>query len=147
MQVWKSDERINQFLNIVGRHLLKYLFMKRQFSRAILSITFRMLSSVNKGNTWALWFRKYIIRKDFFCETNNLLIEFKCCAQTSEECYKWGSNILWYIDFRVFLSIKYLNLDKIPFALFNSIAISEVCCFQLRYSSIFIPRYFTEFVE
>ena len=130
----------------MGRHLLKYLFMKRQFSRAILSITFRMLSSLNKWDISALWFRKHIIRRAFFCETNSLLIKFKFCAQTSDEYYKWGSNIVWYIDFRVFLSIKSLNLDKIPFALINSIAISEICCFQLRFSSIFIPKYFTEFV-
>ena len=51
-----------------------------------------------------------------------------------------------YSEFRVFLSIKCLNLDKIPFALFKLIAVSEICCFQLRFSSIFIPRYFTEFV-
>ena len=34
-----------------------------------------------------------------------------------------------YIDFRVFLSIECLNLDKTAFALFNLIAISEICCF------------------
>ena len=34
--VWKSDERVNQLWKIVGRHLLKYLFIKRQFSKAIL---------------------------------------------------------------------------------------------------------------
>ena len=48
LQVWKSDERLNQFLKIVGRHLLKYLLIKRQFSRVILSGNFRMLSSLNK---------------------------------------------------------------------------------------------------
>ena len=54
LQVWKSNERVNQFLKIVGRHLLKYLFMKRQFSRTLLSGSFRMLSSLNKGDVWAL---------------------------------------------------------------------------------------------
>ena len=36
-----------------------------------------------------------------------------------------GSNIASYIDVRVFLSIKCLNLDKIAFALFNLIAYQE----------------------
>ena len=133
-------------MKIVGRHFLKYLFMKRQFSTAILSGNFRILRSLNKGDVWALRFRKYVIRKDFFCKTNNLLIEFEFCVQTSKEYYKSGSYIAWYIDFRVFLGIKCPNVDKIPFVLFNLIAISEICCFQLRFSSIFIPRYFPEFV-
>ena len=45
----KSDERVNQFLKIVSRNLLKYLFMKRQFYRAILSGNFVMLDYLNKG--------------------------------------------------------------------------------------------------
>ena len=38
-------------------------------------------------------------------KTNSLLIEFEFYAQTSEEKYKRGSNIVWYIDFRVFYKI------------------------------------------
>ena len=45
----KSDERVNQFLKIVSRNLLKYLSMKRQFYRAILSGNFAMLDYLNKG--------------------------------------------------------------------------------------------------
>ena len=44
----KSDERVNQFLKIVRRNLLKYFFMKKQFCRAILSGNFRMLDSLKK---------------------------------------------------------------------------------------------------
>ena len=36
-------ETVNHFLRIVGRDLLKYLLMKSQFSRAILSGNFRTL--------------------------------------------------------------------------------------------------------
>ena len=81
----ESDERVNQLLKIVGRNLLKYLFIKRLFSRAILSGKFRMFDSLNKGDVWSLRLRQYIIRKDFFFKTKGLLIEFKFCAQTSEE--------------------------------------------------------------
>ena len=35
LKVWKSDERVNQVLKIVGRYLLKYLFIQRQLSRAV----------------------------------------------------------------------------------------------------------------
>ena len=45
-----------------------------------------------------------------------------------------------------FLSIRSLNLDKTVFALLNLIAISEVYCFQLRFSSIFMLQYFTVLV-
>ena len=44
-----------------------------------------MLSSLNKGDVWALCFRKYIIRNVFFWKTNSLLIEFEFCAQTIEQ--------------------------------------------------------------
>ena len=44
-----------------------------------------MLSSLNKGDVWALWFRKYIIHNVFFWKTNSLLIEFEFCAQTIEQ--------------------------------------------------------------
>ena len=83
--VWKSDERVNEFLKIVGRNLLKILFMKRQFSREIFLGNSRMLDSINKRGVWALRLRKYIILKDFFSKTKNLLIEFKFCAQKIEE--------------------------------------------------------------
>ena len=59
--------------------------MKRQFSGTILSGNFRMLDSLNKGDVWALQLQKYVILEDFFCKTKSLLIEFKFCAQTSEE--------------------------------------------------------------
>ena len=69
----------------MGRSLLKILYMKRQFSRAILSRNFRMLDSINKRDVWALRLRKYIILKDFFSKAKNLLTEFKFSAQTIEE--------------------------------------------------------------
>ena len=121
--------------------MLKYLIMKRQFSRAILSGNFTMLSSLNKGDVWALWFRKYIISKDFFCKTNSqnkLNLDF---VPKQVKNNRNGFQILHDI------LIKCLNLDKMPFGLFNLIAISEICCFHLRFPSMFIPRYFTEFVR
>ena len=69
----------------MGRNLLKYLFMKMQFSRAILLGNVRMLDSLNIGDVWALRLRKYIIHKDLFCKTKSFSIEFKVSAQTSEE--------------------------------------------------------------
>ena len=50
----KSDERVKQFLKTASGNLLKYLFMKRQFYRAILSDNFIMLDYLNKGDVWAL---------------------------------------------------------------------------------------------
>ena len=50
LQLWKSDETVNEVLKIGRRNLLKYLFMNRQYSGAILSGNFRMLSSLNKGD-------------------------------------------------------------------------------------------------
>ena len=36
LQLRKLDDRVKKFLKFVGRHLLKDLLMKRQFSMAIL---------------------------------------------------------------------------------------------------------------
>ena len=102
--------------------------------RTTSSNNFGMLDSLNKGDVRAIQFQKYIIRRDFFCKTKSVLIEFVFCAQTSDKLHKWGSNTAWYIDFRVFLSIKCLNIDKIAFGMFNLIAISEICLFQLTLS-------------
>lgn len=41
---------MRRFLKTVGRNLMKYLFMKRQVSRTILSGNFKMLDSLNKGD-------------------------------------------------------------------------------------------------
>ena len=84
LQVWTSDERVNLFLKIVGRNFVE-IFMKRQFSRAILWDNFRILDSLNEGDIWALQFRKYIICEDFFLKAKRLLIEHEFCAQTSEK--------------------------------------------------------------
>ena len=46
---------------------------------------------------------------------------------------------------KFFLSIMCFNLDNIVFAMFKLIARSLICCFHLRFSSLFIRRYFTEF--
>ena len=62
-------------------------------------------------------------------QVNSVLTEFEVCAQTNEEDYKWGLSISWYIDFRVFLSVKCINLKKIVLAFFHLIAISEICYF------------------
>ena len=102
--------------------------------RTTSSDNFGMLDSLNKEDVRAIQFQKYIIRMDFFCKTKSVLIEFVFCAQTSDKLHKWGSNTAWYIDFRAFLSIKCLNIDKIAFGLFNLIAISEICLFQLTLS-------------
>ena len=85
LQAWQSNERVNQSLITVGRSSLKYLSMKRQFPRTILSANFEMLDSLDKGDVWAFWFWKYIICKNFFCKTKHWILNFKFCAQTSEE--------------------------------------------------------------
>ena len=39
------------------------------------------------------------------------------------------------------------KLDEIVFSLFILVAKSLICCLQLRFSSVFIPRYFIQFEE
>ena len=41
-----------------------------------------MFDSVNKLDVWALQLRKWTIPKNLFYKTENLVIEFKFCAQT-----------------------------------------------------------------
>ena len=69
-----------------------------------------------------------------FCEiSKNTFFHRTSLAAASEYCMMY-----W---FQVFF-----NLDKISFALFNVLAISQIYSFKLRFSSISIPRYFTELV-
>ena len=64
----------------MGRNLMKYLFMKRQVSRTILSGNFKMLDSLNKGDVLVSWFRRYVICKDVFCKAKSFSIEFEFSA-------------------------------------------------------------------
>ena len=48
--------------------------------------------------------------------------------------------------FKVFWSTKCLILESITFALLSLADIPSMCAFQVKCSSIFTPRYFTELV-
>ena len=100
---------------------------------------------------WILWIEEMYEHYDFkniwsariFLQSKT---GFEFCAQTSEEWHKWGPNTGSNIDFRVFLSMKCFSLVWIAFPLFNFVATSEICCSQLRFSSVFTTTYFTESV-
>ena len=78
----------------MGKTLLKYSFIKRQFSWAILSATFKKLDFLDNCDLWSEWLRKCISQINFSCKIKSLKIEFEFCEQTREEC-KWGSNVAW----------------------------------------------------
>ena len=69
---------VKQFLKVLGKDWLKYLQIRKQFSRVTKSGRFKMFKFLKRLDVCA-----FLILGEFFSETKNFLMELTFPAQTS----------------------------------------------------------------
>ena len=76
--VCEAVARVKQFLKVLGKDWLKYLQIRKQFSRVTKSGRFKTFKFLNRLDVCA-----FLILREFFSETEKFLMKLTFPAQTS----------------------------------------------------------------